>query len=80
LLLSHSPDQSITQQKLEAHLGAYSGVLSQEEDPKSALQRARITEIYVLHVLPRVGEWEYAREFTQMSPDIGAEEKEVGDT
>lgn len=49
----------------------------QDEDPKSISQRAKITEIYILHVLPRVGEWEYAREFAQFSPDIDEEQKEV---
>ncbi|KAF8241906.1 hypothetical protein K440DRAFT_591510, partial [Wilcoxina mikolae CBS 423.85] len=76
LLLTHSPDQSITQQKLEAHLGALPSVLSPAEDPHSSLQRSHITEIYVLHVLPRVGQWEYAREFTQMSPDIDEDQRE----
>ena len=77
LLLSHSPDQSITQKKIEAYLGAAPCALSQDEGPGSVLQRSQIAEIYVLHVLPRVGEWEYAREFAQMSPDITDDQKEV---
>jgi hypothetical protein len=59
-------------------MGAAPSALYQDEDPKSMLQRSKITEIYVLHVLPRVGEWEYAREFVQMSPDIDEDQKEVG--
>lgn len=51
--------------------------LSSEEDSKSVLQRVKLSELYILHVLPRVGEWEYAREFTQLSPDIDEEQKEV---
>jgi hypothetical protein len=77
LLHSHCPDQSITQKRIETWLGAAPSPLSQDEDPKSMLQRSKITEIYVLHVLPRVEEWEYAREFAQMSPDIDDEQREV---
>lgn len=51
--------------------------LHETEDPKSILQRQKISEIYILHVLPRVGEWEYAKEFTQFSPDIDEEQKDV---
>lgn len=77
LLLSHSPEQSITQKKIEAYLGAVPSALSQDEDPKSMMQRSKITELYCLHVLPRVGDWDYAKEFTQMSTDIDDEQREV---
>jgi len=40
-------------------------------------QRSKITELYCLHVLPRVGDWDYAKEFTQMSTDIDDEQREV---
>lgn len=76
LLLSHSPDQTITQKRIEAFIGAMPS-LHETEDPKSILQRQKISEIYILHVLPRVGEWEYAKEFTQFSPDIDEEQKEA---
>ena len=76
LLLSHAPDQTITQKRIEAFLGAMPGPIKQE-DPKAVGRRAKITEIYILHVLPRIGEWEYAKEFTQFSPEIDEEQKEV---
>lgn len=76
LLLSHAPDQAITQKRIEAFLGAMPGPMAQE-DPKATLHRTEITEIYILHVLPRVGEWEYAKEFAQFSPEIDEEQKEV---
>lgn len=41
------------------------------------LQRSKIAEIYILHVLPRMGDWAYAREFAEMSPDIDDEQREV---
>jgi len=41
------------------------------------VQRSKITELYCLHVLPRVGDWEYAKEFTQISTDIDDEQREV---
>ncbi|TGZ80921.1 hypothetical protein EX30DRAFT_371938 [Ascodesmis nigricans] len=75
LLLSHCPDQSVTQKRIEAFIGAMPNL--QDEDPKSMLQRQKITEIYILHVLPRVGEWEYAKEFAQFSPDIDEDQKEA---
>lgn len=68
----------MTQKRIEAFIGAMPNL--QDEDPKSMLQRQKITEIYILHVLPRVGEWDYAKEFTQFSPDIDEEQKEVGTT
>ncbi|KAL7273653.1 hypothetical protein RUND412_003465 [Rhizina undulata] len=76
LLLAHSQDQSKTQQKIEAYLSAAPGV-AHDDDPKAISQRVRIIEFYILHVLPRVGEWEYAREFTQMSPELDEEQKEA---
>jgi hypothetical protein len=77
LLLTHCYKQSITQKKIEAYLGAAPSVLSPDEDPKSMIQRHKITEIYILHVLPAERLWDYAREFTRFSPDIDEEQKEV---
>lgn len=75
LLLSHAPDQRATQKRIEDWMGNCPSAL--DEDVKSVMQRQMIAEIYILHVLPRTGEWEYAREFTMMSPDIDVEMKEV---
>ncbi|KAI5821014.1 hypothetical protein BZA77DRAFT_257233 [Pyronema omphalodes] len=74
LLLSHAPDQRATQKRIEDWMGNCPSAI--DEDVKSVMQRQMIAEIYILHVLPRTGEWEYAREFTMMSPDIDVEIKE----
>lgn len=77
LLLAHSQDQKITQKKIEAYLSAAPHLMGQDDDPKGVSQRVQLVELYILHVLPRVGEWEYAREFTHMSGDLDDEQKEV---
>lgn len=77
LLLAHSQDQTVTQKKIEAYLSAAPNLLSTDDDPKGVVQRVKLVELYILHVLPRVGDWEYAREFTHMSGDLDDEQKEV---
>lgn len=77
LLLAHSQDQTVTQKKIEAYLSAAPSLLGSDDDPKAVSQRVKLMELYILHVLPRVGDWEYAREFTQMSPDLDEEQKDV---
>ncbi|KAG0643555.1 hypothetical protein HOY80DRAFT_1007377 [Tuber brumale] len=77
LLLAHSQDQTVTQKKIEAYLSASPSLLGSDDDPKAVSQRVKLMELYILHVLPRVGDWEYAREFTQMSPDLDEEQKEA---
>jgi hypothetical protein len=39
---------------------------------------AKLVEVYVLHVLPRLGEWEYAHEFLAYEREMPAERREVG--
>ena len=76
LLLSHAQDQKPTQKRVEAYMSA-SATLNQEDDPKALSQRIKLMELYVLHILPKVDEWDYAREFTQGSNDLDEEQKEV---
>lgn len=77
LLLTHSQDQTVTQKKIEAYLSAAPNFLSTDDDTKGVVQRVKLVELYILHVLPRVNDWEYAREFTHMSGDLDDEQKEV---
>lgn len=77
LLLAHSQDQTVTQKKIEAYLSAAPHLMGQDDDPRGVSQRVKLVELYILHVLPRVGDWEYAREFTHMSGDLDDEQKEV---
>lgn len=77
LLLAHSQDQTVTQKKIEAYLSAAPNLLSTDDDTKGVVQRVKLVELYILHVLPRVGDWEYAREFAHMSGDLDDEQKEV---
>ena len=77
LVLAHGNDQKITQKRIEEFL-AESGQVN--EGPRALGQRVKLMELYILHVLPRVDEWDYAREFTQMSPYLDAEKKDVSCT
>ena len=77
LLLSHSADQRPTQRRLEAYMSASSSLMGNDDDPKAVAQRVKLMELYILHVLPKVDEWQYAREFTQGSNDLHDEQKEV---
>ena len=77
LLLSHAADQRPTQKRLEAYMSASSSLMGNDEDPKAVAQRVKLMELYILHVLPKVDEWAYAREFTQGSNDLDDDQKEV---
>jgi len=74
LVLAHGNDQTITQKRIEAFLAESPAM---NEGPRALVQRVKLMELYILHVLPRVDEWDYAREFTQMSEYLDAEKKEV---
>lgn len=76
LLLSHAADQRPTQKRLEAYMSASSSLMGNDEDPKAVAQRVKLMELYILHVLPKVDEWQYAREFTQGSNDLDDDQKE----
>ena len=73
----HSQDQTMMQKKIEAYLSAAASLLSSGDDPKAVLPRVKLMELDILHILPGVGDWEYAREFTQISPDQDVEQKKV---
>ncbi|KAL2263058.1 hypothetical protein VTK26DRAFT_8422 [Humicola hyalothermophila] len=45
--------------------------------PRDLNARVKILELYTLHVLPRNGEWEYAREFVSVSPVLDDERREA---
>lgn len=77
LLLAYSQDQSITQKKIEAYLSAAPNTIGTDDDSKGISQRVKLVELYILHVIPRVGDWDYAREFTHTSPDLDDEQKEL---
>lgn len=46
------------------------------DTPRDLNARVRIIELYTLHVLPRTGEWNYAREFINMSDLLDEEIRE----
>ncbi|KAK6517967.1 hypothetical protein TWF506_005134 [Arthrobotrys conoides] len=73
LVLAHGNDQKTTQKHIEAALAE---LPSASDSPKALAQRTKLMELYILHVLPRVDEWDYAREFCQMSPFLDADKKE----
>ncbi|KAJ5127875.1 hypothetical protein N7448_008654 [Penicillium atrosanguineum] len=47
------------------------------DTPKDLAARVRIIELFVLHVLPRNEEWEYAHEFVNMSEVLDEERREL---
>ncbi|EEP80046.1 conserved hypothetical protein [Uncinocarpus reesii 1704] len=47
------------------------------DTPKDLTIRVRLVELFTLHVLPRNGEWEYAREFIRLNPVLDEEKKET---
>lgn len=90
LLLGHMPDQRVNQGRLESYLassedagmvGGYDGVSTpmsaHSASPKALQARVKVLELYALHVLPEVGEWEYAREFVEGCGNLDEERKEA---
>jgi TolA-binding protein len=91
LLLGHMPDQRANQARLESYLassedagavvGFYDGVSTpmstHSSSPKALQARVKVLELYALHVLPEVGEWEYAREFVEGCGNLDEERKEA---
>jgi hypothetical protein len=91
LLLGHMPDQRANQARLESYLassedagavaGYYDGMsmpMSMHSSSPKALQaRVKVLELYALHVLPEVGEWEYAKEFVEGCGNLDEERKEA---
>ncbi|KAJ5674532.1 uncharacterized protein N7477_004466 [Penicillium maclennaniae] len=47
------------------------------DTPKDLAARVRIIELFVLHVLPRNEEWEYAHEFVNLSEVLDEERKDL---
>jgi hypothetical protein len=92
LLLGHMVDQRANQTRLETFLASsedvaagnsmsgYDGVStpmsSHSVSPKALQARVKVLELYALHVLPEVGEWEYAREFVEGCGSLDEERKE----
>ncbi|KAL2864457.1 protein pex26 [Aspergillus lucknowensis] len=47
------------------------------DTPKDLTARVRLIELFILHVLPRNEEWDYAREFIRLSEVLDEERKDV---
>jgi len=92
LLLGHMVDQRANQARLETFLassedvaagslmggsdGVSTPMSSHSVSPKGLQARVKVLELYALHVLPEVGEWEYAREFVEGCGSLDEERKE----
>jgi hypothetical protein len=99
LLITHSPTQKVTQQRLENYLSAsnqpnmdisdrfdYGGHEdasrpriargSGTDTPRDLNAKVKVIELYSLHVLPRNGEWNYAKEFITMNEFLDQDTKE----
>ena len=91
LLLGHMHgNQKLNQQRLETYLSASAGgPISMAQDgiatpmsngtstPRDLTTRLKILELYALHVLPANDEWDYAREFIEMSDLLDEERREA---
>ncbi|KAL2271622.1 hypothetical protein VTJ83DRAFT_993 [Remersonia thermophila] len=53
------------------------GTTSGADTPRDLNARVKLLELYTLHVLPRNGEWEYAREFISVSPVLDDERRDA---
>ncbi|KAL1842735.1 hypothetical protein VTJ49DRAFT_4373 [Mycothermus thermophilus] len=53
------------------------GAPSGADTPRDLNARVKLLELYTLHVLPRNGEWEYAREFISVSPVLDDERRDA---
>ncbi|KAI7513989.1 hypothetical protein KC347_g997 [Hortaea werneckii] len=91
LLLGHMAYQELNQTKLEAWLSSNESPAGGQladgiatpmsttsaSSPKALATRLKILELYTLHVLPANDEWQYAREFIQMSDMLDEEHKDA---
>ncbi len=86
LLLSQSASQTTNQQHLETYLATSD--LSRTPRPdqyttndpnnlRDLTSRIKILELYILHVLPANDEWDYAKDFIQMSDILDDDHKEA---
>jgi hypothetical protein len=50
---------------------------AREGKEKEELGYEKVMDCYLLHVLPRLGEWEYAREFLRFEGELSREKKQV---
>lgn len=86
LLLSQSASQTTNQQHLETYLATSD--LSRTPRPdqyttkdtntlRDLTSRIKILELYILHVLPASDEWDYAKDFIQMSDILDDDHKEA---
>jgi hypothetical protein len=61
--------------------GGYDGtstpMSTHSSSPKALQARVKVLELYALHVLPEVGEWEYAKEFVEGCGSLDEERKEA---
>ncbi|KAL8935958.1 MAG: hypothetical protein Q9216_005174 [Gyalolechia sp. 2 TL-2023] len=86
LLLSQSASQIKNQLYLETYLATSDVSRTPRPDqldttdrntPRDLASRIKILELYILHVLPANEEWEYAKEFVQLSDVLDDEQKEA---
>lgn len=93
LLLGHMTTQKLNQEKLEGYLAANdddtaASVFSDRDgtstpmsihstSPKNLQTRLKILELYILHVLPSNDEWDYARQYIEISEMLDEERKEA---
>ncbi len=69
-------DQFATQINLKEQANGHSTHRNGTDTPQDLESTVQIIELYTLHVLPRNSEWEYARDFINMSEILDEERRE----
>ena len=69
-------DQFATQINLKEQANGHSNHRSGTDTPQDLESRIQIIELYTIHVLPRNEEWEYAKDFINMSEVLDEERRE----
>ena len=70
-------DQFATQINLKQQPSSHATHHSGTETPHGLESKVQLIELYTLHVLPRNGEWEYAKEFINLSEVLDEERREA---
>jgi len=81
LAAANNPDLDLVgrlkdSQSLNGHTNGAAYNSNGTDTPRDLIARMKIIELYTLHVLPRNGEWDYARDFISMSEVLDEDMKD----
>lgn len=81
LSAANNPDSGLAErlqssQSLNGHTNGAAHISNRTDTPRDLIARMKIIELYTLHVLPRNGEWDYAKDFISMSEVLDEDMKD----